>query len=203
MHRKRYCELLQRRTYKEAEHIQLGQQFYLNIEEIKGRWVKVRQERAVAEAPKPPGAGRSKTIDTASEPRAPALFKKPSPQLIRSPEPLVVVGHGPKSDARIDVHAPYEVARNFLLDRYSLSGAPILRWWRGEWRGWTGTHYAVMEEDALRADIYEFLANANSGKFDPTQRHVNAAIDGIKARRCSPQTLNLARGSMTAKLHGA
>jgi hypothetical protein len=50
-----------------------------------------------------------------------------------------------------------------------------------EWRRWTGTHYAVMEEDALRADIYEFLANANSGKFDPTQRHVNAAIDGIKA----------------------
>jgi putative DNA primase/helicase len=176
---------------KEAEHIRLGEQLNLNIEEIKGRWAKVRQEREAAETPdytssKPLAIGRPKAIDTPSAPRAPALFKRPLPQLGRATKPLVVVDPGPRPDARIDIHAPYEIARNFLLDRYSLGGAPTLRWWRGEWRRWTGTHYAVMEEDALRADIYEFLANANGGKFDPMQRHVNAAIDGIKARALLP-----------------
>ncbi len=77
--------------------------------------------------------------------------------------------------------APYEVARRFLLDRYHQGGVATLRWWCGEWRKWNGTHYAVMEEDELRAELYRFLARANSGKFDPTPKHVNAVIDGIKA----------------------
>jgi hypothetical protein len=82
----------------------------------------------------------------------------------------------------VDMDAPYEVARRFLIDRYSLNGVATLRWWCGEWRKWVSTHYAEMEEDALRAELYEFLAKANGGKFDPGPRHVNAVVDGIKAR---------------------
>lgn len=85
------------------------------------------------------------------------------------------------SGVLVDMDAPYEVARRFLIDRYSLEGVATLRWWCAEWRKWNGTHYAVMEEDGLRAELYGFLARANSGKFDPTPKHVNAVIDGIKA----------------------
>jgi hypothetical protein len=81
----------------------------------------------------------------------------------------------------IDMGAPYEVARRFLVDRYRIDGVATLRWWNAEWRKWTGTYYAAMEEDALRAEIYHFLAKANYGKFDPASKHVNAVVDAIKA----------------------
>src|SRR5262245_1564243 len=41
----------------------------------------------------------------------------------------------------LDMSAPYEVARRFLLDRHCVHQVPTLRWWCGEWRKWTGTHY--------------------------------------------------------------
>jgi putative DNA primase/helicase len=81
----------------------------------------------------------------------------------------------------VDLRAPYEVAKRFLRDRYSVGGVLTLRWWNGEWRSWNGTHYAEIEEDALRAKLYQFLAKANHGKFDPAQKHVNAVIDAVKA----------------------
>jgi putative DNA primase/helicase len=84
------------------------------------------------------------------------------------------------------MNAPYEVARRFVIHRYSLNDIATLRWWKGEWRKWTGTHYAEIEEDALRATVYEFLAHANYGKFDPEPKHVNAVVDGIKARVLLP-----------------
>ena len=95
------------------------------------------------------------------------------PEVEAQPSPFVHTG--------IDMDAPYEIARRFLFDRYSLEGVATLRWWNAEWRKWTGTHYAAMEEDALRAEIYQFLARANGGKLDPAPKHVNAVIDTIKA----------------------
>jgi len=81
----------------------------------------------------------------------------------------------------LNMDAPYEVARRFLINHHCLRSIPTLRWWNGEWRKWSGTHYATIEDDALRAEIYQFLARANNGKFDPEPKHVNAVIDGIKA----------------------
>ena len=95
-------------------------------------------------------------------------------------EPSPVQPKPEPSLAPIDMDAPYEVARRFVVDRYSLDGVATLRWWCGEWRKWTGTHYAAMEEDALRAELYQFLARANGGKFDPAQKHVNAVVDAIE-----------------------
>jgi putative DNA primase/helicase len=91
----------------------------------------------------------------------------------------------------IDMSAPYEVARRFLVVRHRLGRIPTLRWWRGEWRKWVGTHYAETEEDALRAEVYEFLSQANGGKFDPGPKHVNAAIDAIKARILLPSEVEV------------
>jgi hypothetical protein len=53
----------------------------------------------------------------------------------------------------INMDAPYEVARRFLINHHCLRSIPTLRWWNGEWRKWSGTHYAAMEDDALRAEI--------------------------------------------------
>jgi putative DNA primase/helicase len=83
---------------------------------------------------------------------------------------------------QVNIDAPYEVARRFLVDRYCLDGVATLRWWNGEWRAWNGTHYVEMEEDAVRAELYKFLASVNCGKFDPAQRHVNTVIDAVRAR---------------------
>src|SRR5262245_10993774 len=49
----------------------------------------------------------------------------------------------------LDMSAPYEIARRFLLDRYCVRNVLTLRWWCGEWRKWIGTHYTEIEEDAL------------------------------------------------------
>jgi hypothetical protein len=78
-----------------------------------------------------------------------------------------------------------------------------LRWWCGEWRKWVGTHYAEMEEDALRAELYEFLAKANVGKFDPGPRHVNAVVDGIKARVLLGASVEVGLGLTMAQPLGA
>ena len=82
----------------------------------------------------------------------------------------------------VNVDAPYEVARRFLLSRYSIGNVPTLRCWRGEWRKWNGTHYAEMREDALEAELWDFLSKVNKGKFDPQQKHVHGLVAAIKGR---------------------
>jgi len=85
----------------------------------------------------------------------------------------------------IDLDAPFAVAQHFVVSRHSTKIAnkiiPTLRWWNAEWRIWTGTHYAVMEGDALRSEIYGFLAKANGGRLNPAQHHVNKIIDAIQS----------------------
>lgn len=102
--------------------------------------------------------------------------EEPKPDA-KQPEPE----EKPKASVIVDTKAPYEVARRFLLDRYNFERLPTLRLHRGEWRRWTGTHYTVMEEDALRAEVYDFLAKVNYEKFDPEPKHVNAVLDGLRA----------------------
>lgn len=125
------------------------------------------------------GAGLQRPSQTPSQSDPPAAARA-----LAEPQPKPAMAEpapGVASGVLVDMAAPYEVARRFLVDRYSLDGVATLRWWCGEWRKWIGTHYAAMEEDALRAELYQFLAKANGGKFDPAQKHVNAVVDAIKA----------------------
>lgn len=87
-----------------------------------------------------------------------------------------------ETDIVVDVDAPYEVARQFLLSRYFLNGVATLRYWRGCLHRWTGTHYAEMADDALKAELWDFLSKINNGKFDPQEKHVNGLMAAIKAR---------------------
>ena len=127
---------------------------------------------APALKPKPIIIDTKRTVLT--EPRA-------EPKVQPAAKPMNAPTPNPPAGVLVDMGAPYEVARRFVLDRYSLNGIATLRWWNAEWRKWTGTHYAAMEEDALRAEIYQFLAKANYCKFDPAPKHVNAVVDAIKA----------------------
>ena len=85
-----------------------------------------------------------------------------------------------------DTARHYDVAERFLLDQHADRNAEgiiaTLRWWRGEWRVWTGTHYAAMEEDALKAELYAWLSRINGGRFNPTSRYVSGMVDALKAR---------------------
>jgi putative DNA primase/helicase len=135
-----------------AEDVELARQHGLNTERIEAQWAEARQAFFIL-------PDEQSRVETPKE---------------NAPKAKTKVG------AIIDMEAPYEVARRFLVDRYRVDGVATLRWWCGEWRKWTGTHYAVMEEDELRAELYQFLAKANYGKFDPAQKHVSLVIDGIK-----------------------
>ena len=201
---------------REAEDIELGQRFNLDITKVKSLWAKARKERAEREGltevrledlskPEPePTAGPKPEPEPEEEPRKAAIAAmkarlnkaaqpKPKEPELPEEEPRKVEpkeepkkAEEPKAESVIvDTKAPYEVARRFLVDRYRLDGALTLRLHRGDWRRWTGTHYAVMEDDALRAEVYDFLSKVNYEKFDPEPKHVNAVLDGVKVT-CSP-----------------
>jgi hypothetical protein len=82
----------------------------------------------------------------------------------------------------MDLDAPYEMARRFLAAHYSLAGVTTLRWWQGGWYEWTGTHYAEKENDALTAELYEFIDKAWTGKREANSKHVGELAKAIKAR---------------------
>lgn len=174
---------------REAEDTELGRQFGLKAEVITDSWNKARTKRAAVETEAAPLIGgkvnEQKFADdkfVMAQPKAEAFFKKSEIQpVVEMPAQPVALVPVTKSGVIVDMGAPYEVARHFLIERCSKDGVVTLRWWRGEWRKWTGTHYVPMEEDALRAELYQFLAKANGGKFDPAPRHVNAVVDAIKA----------------------
>lgn len=131
---------------------------------------------------RPPLHQRRAVVETKAAEIAAELDAAEPPAKIDPPKPPVKVP--PPLDgaaAVVNTSAEYEVARRFLQDRYSDGKILTLRWWGGEWRCWTGTHYAEIEKDALRAKLYEWLATINSGKFDPTARYVSNVIDAITA----------------------
>jgi putative DNA primase/helicase len=83
---------------------------------------------------------------------------------------------------RVDVEDPYQVAFEFLASRYTLGKVPLLRFWRGSFLRWTGTHYAEMDDDELLAELWDFLSKINGGKLKPQQQDVNQLRAAIKAR---------------------
>jgi len=121
-------------------------------------------------------------VATVAEPEAVPAVAMSVPAI--APESKVVEA---ASLARtLDVAAPFEVARCFVVDRYSVGGVPTLRRWRGDWLRWTGTHYAALGKEALEAEVYQYLDKINFGKFDPSERDVNQVIHALKSRVLLP-----------------
>jgi len=81
-----------------------------------------------------------------------------------------------------------EHARSFLDNRYSTEEGRELVHYAQDFYRYTGTHYDVVEEATIRAELYSFLdmcKKAGRGgalvPFNPTPASVSGALDGVKA----------------------
>ena len=81
-----------------------------------------------------------------------------------------------------------EHARSFLDNRYTTEEGRELVHYAQDFYRYTGTHYDVMEEATVRAELYAFLDMCKkTGRggalvpFNPTPASVSGALDGVKA----------------------
>ena len=101
---------------------------------------------------------------------------------------------------RLDLEAPYDIARTFVRlaedkqgkNRYVFIGKvegksiseQILWHWRGDFKCWNGRCYEDVEEDQIRAQVYDFLDQAfepNGSRIKPKPKNVNEVVDGLEA----------------------
>ena len=94
-----------------------------------------------------------------------------------------------KGPALIIPSAPYDVAKIFV-ERHLYEGLPIIRHYQDQFFIWRGNAYREMDENDVRARIYEFLDNSvkPSRKPDeppepvkPNPALVSAVLDGLRA----------------------
>jgi putative DNA primase/helicase len=88
----------------------------------------------------------------------------------------------PEEELRLATDVPYEMGRMFLLYRYSHGGLVTLIYWRGDLLRWTGTHYAEMNPEVLKSQLWDFLSKINSGQFKPHDSDINGVVAAIKGR---------------------
>jgi putative DNA primase/helicase len=100
---------------------------------------------------------------------------------------------------RLNLNAPYDMSKIFVREardgarrRYAFIGrvdrelirAPMLWHWKGDWKCWNGKHYEDVEDDRIKAQVYEFMDGAitlDGVKVSPRQKTVNELIDALKA----------------------
>lgn len=143
--------------------------------EIAAGW-KAEEE---AEPQPEPQAGRPITVS----------FSRDEP--IEDPEP-----------ALLSADASFDNARAFAARRCWKAGSLGVYFWRGKFWEWNGRVYREVPEADLRARVYDFLDGSRkrekvgdglSGRFRPTQGHVNGLLDGLQAgltlpSDCDPPT---------------
>ena len=83
---------------------------------------------------------------------------------------------------------PLAIARKFLEAHYTLDGKTIMVHWRGDTRVWRDGAYVIVEDAALRSQIYPYLENAErpgtkgtTEPFQPNSRIVSDIADAIHA----------------------
>ena len=89
--------------------------------------------------------------------------------------------------------APRDNALMFVGLRYwnKAEGCSTLKFWQKQFWRWDGTHWKVLDDDTVRAKMYEFLDEAyketGSGshrhleRFEPDQTAVNKTIDALRS----------------------
>ena len=94
--------------------------------------------------------------------------------------------------ARLNLSAPYDVAKVFVIRNNGFIGKiegelvrePTLWFWQREFWAWNGCCYQMVEEDEVRAKVYDFLDRSvelDGRALKPKPRNVSEVIDGLKA----------------------
>ncbi len=88
----------------------------------------------------------------------------------------------------LDAADPLRTAQTFIADRYADGEARVLHHHRGDFFSWTGSHFALFEEQALRAAFYTWaertLVRDTKGglwPFKPSTTKVNNFFDALRA----------------------
>lgn len=85
----------------------------------------------------------------------------------------------------LDPNDPRTSARAFLGSRFSLNGFPILRFFLGLYHVWGDGKYRQLDDDEMRAKLYEFLEFAMRDRrgalvpFQPKPRNVRDIADAL------------------------
>jgi putative DNA primase/helicase len=95
-------------------------------------------------------------------------------------------GQGNNEQIIIDPGAPYAVAKLFARRYCDSEGTRTLHHHRGSFYRWTGTAYAELTDEALRARLYAFLENCVGGgrkpkRVKPNKGMINNVLDGLRA----------------------
>lgn len=95
--------------------------------------------------------------------------------------------------------APYDVAERFLADTCTHPDALTLRYWRGTFWCWAGSHWAEQSRDHIRALLYDFtkcaiyVRKTKEGPqlmpWCPNDRRVSALVDALKAASALPDDI--------------
>ena len=83
---------------------------------------------------------------------------------------------------------PIGSAREFVRRRYTQAEERILYHISGDFYSWTGTHYRVIDQQGIRAVLWQFLEGAQAVNeygelvpFNPTRYRVTDVLDALKA----------------------
>jgi len=125
---------------------------------------------------------------------------QPEPEPAAEPAKETKIGDERVWPIRLDLEAPYDIARTFVRlaedeegkKRYVFIGKvegksvsePILWHWRSDFKCWNGQCYVDVEDDQIRAQVYDFLDQAvepNGTGIKPKPKNVNEVVDGLKA----------------------
>jgi putative DNA primase/helicase len=109
----------------------------------------------------------------------------------------------PEGPPRLNLSAPLDVAKTFIRRarhreddgkegnlRYAFIGmvegklvqAPMLRRWQKDFYHWNGQCYETVEDEAIRAQVYDFLDRSielDGRRLKPKQKNVNEVIDAL------------------------
>ncbi len=88
----------------------------------------------------------------------------------------------------LDPSDPLATARRFVAEKYTRGNRPILFRHNGDFFRWVRSHYTVVSETELRAQIYEFCESAKrqaTGEkldpFKPSQRRIGEILDALRS----------------------
>ena len=86
----------------------------------------------------------------------------------------------------LDPGDPITTARAFLAELYGEGEVTTLRHHRGDFRSWSGRHYATLADDTLRGEVWRYLeaaerpAKNGAVPFKPSTTNVNEVVDALR-----------------------